>query len=230
MASSKQQTKTKPRPAQRPGQGRGPAQGQRTGQAQRGQAQRGGQTRKARDRARARELAEQQGAAAEPEQAGPPLWLPLTTLVLSLAGLGVSIYMTIEHFTNNATLACSINSVTNCIAVTTSPESMVFGVIPVAVLGLAFFVPMVALSTPWAWRTRWHGREIALLRLASLVVGMGFVVYLIYVELIQVGYICLECTSVHVITFVLFALTVTAAAIWGLPEGSSSKQRRHPVR
>jgi uncharacterized membrane protein len=217
MASSKQ-TKTKPRPVQRQGQRPGPSKSN-------------GQTKKARDRARARELAAQREAAeAAPAKAPVPLWLQVATLVLSLAGLGVSVYMTIEHFTNNATLACSVNSVVNCGAVTTSPESEVFGVIPVAVLGLAFFVPMVALTTPWAWRSRWRGREIALLRLASLVVGMGFVIYLIYVELIQVGYICLECTSVHVITFVMFALVVLAAAVWGLPEGASPKPRRHPVR
>jgi uncharacterized membrane protein len=89
---------------------------------------------------------------------------------------------------------------------------------------------MVPLTTPWAWRMRWHEREIALLRLASLFVGMGFVVYLIYVELIQVGYICLECTSVHVITFLLFVLTVLAAAIWGLPEGNRPRRRPRPVR
>jgi uncharacterized membrane protein len=198
MATSKQsQANTKARPAQRRGQG-------------------SGQTRKARDRARARELDQERAAAeAAPAKSLVPLWLQITTLVLSIGGLGVSVYMTIEHFTNNTTLACSINSVTNCLAVTTSPESMVFGVIPVAVLGLAFFVVMIPLTTPWAWRMQWHQREIVLLRLASLVIGMGFVIYLIYVELFQVGFICLECTSVHVITFVLFVLVVLAAAVWG---------------
>jgi len=33
-----------------------------------------------------------------------------------------------------------------CTAVITSPESMVFGVIPVAILGLAFYVAAVPLS------------------------------------------------------------------------------------
>lgn len=171
------------------------------------------QTRRARDRARARELAEQRASAA-PVQIGPPLWVQVASLVLAIAGLGVSVYMTIEHFTGNATLACSTNSVVNCEAVTTSPESMVFGVLPVAVLGLAFFVFMVAVTTPWAWRSQ--RREIALARLASVIVGVGFILYLIYVELIQVGFICLWCTSVHVITFLLFVLIALATAVWGL--------------
>ena len=171
------------------------------------------QTRRARDRARARELAEQRANAA-PVQIGPPLWVQVSSLVLAIGGLGVSVYMTIEHFTGNATLACSTNSVVNCEAVTTSPESMVFGVFPVAVLGLVFYAFMVAVTTPWAWRS--ERREIALARLGSVIVGVGFILYLIYVELFQVGFICLECTSVHVITFLLFALIAMATAVWGL--------------
>ena len=48
--------------------------------------------------------------------------------------------------------------------------------------------------------------------------GIGFVLCLLYAELFIIGAICLYCTSVHVITFLLFGLTVFAAAAWGLPE------------
>ena len=144
-----------------------------------------------------------------------PLWMQLTTFVLALAGLGVSIYLTVAHFTESALAGCSESGAINCIKVTTSPQSYVFG-IPVAVLGLAFYVAMVALMSPWAWRST--RREIHLIRLASLVVGIGFVLYLLYAELFTIGAICLYCTSVHAITFVLFGLTVFAAAAWGLPE------------
>ena len=144
-----------------------------------------------------------------------PLWMQLTTFVLALAGLGVSIYLTVAHFTESALAGCSENGAVNCTKVTTSPQSYVFG-IPVAVLGLAFFVAAVALMSPWAWRSA--RREIHLIRLASLVVGIGFVLYLVYAELFIIGAICLYCTSVHVITFLLFGLTVFAAAAWGLPE------------
>ena len=144
-----------------------------------------------------------------------PLWMQLTTFVLALAGLGVSIYLTVAHFTESALAGCSESGAINCIKVTTSPQSYVFG-IPVAVLGLAFYVALVALMSPWAWRS--NRREIHLIRLASLVVGIGFVLYLLYAELFTIGAICLYCTSVHAITFVLFGLTVFAAAAWGLPE------------
>jgi len=145
------------------------------------------------------------------------LWLQLTTFVLALAGLGVSVYLTIAHFTESALLGCSEAGLVNCTKVTTSAQSYIFG-IPVAVLGLAFFVFAVAIMSPWAWRA--SRREIHLLRLASVVVGIGFVLYLLYAELFIIGNICLYCTSVHVITFVLFVLTMVAVAIWGLKPGA----------
>jgi uncharacterized membrane protein len=144
--------------------------------------------------------------------AAPP-WLQFTTLALSLVGFGLGIYVTIVHYQPTA-LVCSSNSLVDCNAVLTSPESSIFG-IPVAEFGLAFFAFMIAINTPWAWRS--GRREIYLARLAGIVVGMVFVLYLIYVELIEVGKICLWCTSVHVTTFLLFVLIVFNASMRGLP-------------
>jgi uncharacterized membrane protein len=138
-------------------------------------------------------------------------WVRWTSLVLSLAGLGVSIYLTIAHYTTTSILACSSKGFIDCAKVTTSSQSMVFGVFPVAVLGLAFYVFMVAVNSPWGWRMRiplvWWAR------IGSVVAGIGFVLYLVYVEVIQLNNLCLWCTSVHVITFLLFALLVFAASI-----------------
>jgi uncharacterized membrane protein len=140
-----------------------------------------------------------------------PAWVQWTSLALSLAGLGVSIYLTIAHYTSTSILACSAKGFVDCAKVTTSSQSMVFGVFPVAVLGLAFYLFMVAVNSPWGWRFRvplvWWAR------IGSAVVGIGFVLYLVYAEIIQIGNICLWCTSVHVITFLLFALLVFAASI-----------------
>jgi uncharacterized membrane protein len=159
----------------------------------------------------------QEAIAEAPASITVPLWMQLATFALALAGLGVSIYLTIAHFTESALLGCSESGLVNCTKVTTSAQSYVFG-IPVAVLGLAFFLAAVVLMSPWAWRSARYRREIYLIRLASLVVAMGFVLYLLYAELFIIGSICLYCTSVHAITFLLFGLTVFAAAAWGIPE------------
>jgi uncharacterized membrane protein len=151
--------------------------------------------------------------------AATPAWLQWTTWGLSLAGLGVSIYLTIAHFNTSVSLACPATSTINCEKVTTSPESYAFG-IPVAVLGLAFYVFMAAANSPWLWRVTWPPLRWA--RIGSVVVGILFVLYLIYCELFKIGAICLWCTSVHVITFCLFALIVfTAAAGYGATKASS---------
>jgi uncharacterized membrane protein len=164
---------------------------------------------------------------AEAEYAWPAAWLRWTTFALALIGLGVSIYLTYAHYTESALAGCTeTTGVVNCGKVTTSEQSVVFG-IPVAVLGLAFYVFMVAIMSPWAWKAR--RREVGLLRLASLVVGIGFVLYLIYAELFDIGSICLYCTSVHVITFFLFVLTGLAAAIWGFAPQAQLPERQ-PTR
>jgi uncharacterized membrane protein len=184
--------------------GRGP---DRTAAARNGAAERGARTQVVRDDA---------------APGGPAVWLQLTTFVLALAGLGVSVYLTIAHFTESALIGCSESGLVNCTKVTTSPQSYVFG-IPVAVLGLAFYLFAVAIMSPWAWQAA--RREIHLLRIASVVVGIGFVLYLIYAELFIIGSICLYCTSVHAITFVLFVLTMSAAAVWGVKPGAAWKPR-----
>jgi uncharacterized membrane protein len=148
-------------------------------------------------------------AAKEATPALAPAWLQWTTWGLSLAGLGVSIYLTIAHFNTSVSLACPATSTVNCEKVTTSPQSYFLG-IPVALLGLAFYLFLVAANSPWAWRAPWPPLRWA--RLGSVVVGMIFVLWLIYAELYKIGAICLWCTSIHVITFCLFALVVFSAA------------------
>jgi uncharacterized membrane protein len=148
---------------------------------------------------------------ARPATRIPPLWFQLTTWILSIAGLGMSTYLTITHYDSAVPLACSDNGVINCALVTSSPQSMVFGVFPVAVLGLAFYVFLAVANAPWAWRSKYP--QVAMARLASMIVGIGFVLYLIYTELFTLDHICLLCTSVHVITFLLFVLILISAAV-----------------
>jgi uncharacterized membrane protein len=148
--------------------------------------------------------------------ARPPRWLGYLTLVLAVAGLAVSAYETWAHFNGSHLAGCpsGTSGTFNCTAVITSPQSMVFGAIPVAILGLLFYVFAVAIFSPWAWRLRWPA--VGWLRLGSMIVGMGFVMYLIYAEVYQIQDICEYCTGVHIITFILFCITVVAAALWGL--------------
>jgi uncharacterized membrane protein len=156
---------------------------------------------------------------------GPPLWLQITSLVLAVVGLAISAYETYAHFNGSHLAGCPTggNGTFNCTAVITSSQSMVFGVIPVAVLGLLFYVAAVPLFSPWAWKLPW--RWVGQVRFASMVVGMGFVMYLIYAEIYQIGDVCEYCTGVHIITFLLFCITVFSVAIWGFGARRDSAAR-----
>jgi uncharacterized membrane protein len=136
-------------------------------------------------------------------------WQPLTTLLLSIYGLSASIYLTITHFQPKA-LACATSKTFNCEKVTQSPQSEILG-IPVAMLGLAFFVPMLLLCLPAAWRST--NRWVHLARLALSVTGIGMIIYLISAELFVIKAICLWCSSVHVVTLILFMIIATASPI-----------------
>lgn len=144
----------------------------------------------------------------------PPAWVPVTSLVLCLLGLGVSGYLTYEHYTSSTTLSCPDTGAVNCLKVTTSSYATVVG-IPVALLGLLYYAGMTVLCLPPAWRSR--DPRIARLRLAGSGLGLVFVLYLLWVELFRVNAICLWCTAVHVVTVVLFALLVFAHAFIPAP-------------
>jgi uncharacterized membrane protein len=137
-----------------------------------------------------------------------PRWAWWISLPLALVGLADSIYLTIAHYSDTVKLVCSDKGSINCAKVTTSSQSEIFGHIPVAVTGLIYFVVAVGFMTPWAWNARQP--IVAWLRIAGVTAGLGMVVYLVYVEAFQLKAICLYCTGVHVITFLLF-LTVLAA-------------------
>jgi uncharacterized membrane protein len=129
----------------------------------------------------------------------------LVALGLAVLGLALSAYLTAEHYTSSALLACPESATINCAKVTTSRWSVIAGV-PVAVLGLAYFVGMTALTVPPAWKIP----ALRGLRLAGAAVGVLMVVYLVYIELFRVDAICLWCTGVHACTIALFAVILWA--------------------
>jgi uncharacterized membrane protein len=132
-------------------------------------------------------------------------WPAVLGLLICLAGLGVAAYLTWAHYHPTLQLACPENSVLNCEAVTTSAYSKILG-IPVALLGLLFFAGMLPLQLPVAWRS--PHPYVRMARLGGAIVGVAMIVWLIYAELFGVGKICIYCTSVHILTFLLFVVVV----------------------
>lgn len=126
----------------------------------------------------------------------------ICSFVLAIAGLVISGYLSYEHFTGSKTLACSDTGLVNCLKVTTSQWSVILG-LPVAVAGFAFFAGMVLFCLPMRAVANWH-----VLRIVCCVIGIGMVLWLVYVELFKVDAICVWCTSVHVITLALLGCVI----------------------
>ena len=134
-----------------------------------------------------------------------PRWLAPTSLILSVVGLLVSAYLTYEHYTGNETLACTVTGVIDCGKVTSSAWSTFMGV-PVALLGLLFFVALTILVLPSVWRRPepW----LDWLRFGLLTIGLGMALYLVWAELFRIHAICSWCTVVHVVTFALWIIVL----------------------
>jgi len=122
---------------------------------------------------------------------------------LSLVGIPITIALTVAHFTSSSILACPSTGIINCAKVTTSAQSYFLG-IPVAVLGLIFYVYLSIINSPWGFTQE----RFRVLRLVSMLLGVAFVLWLISAELLIINNICLWCTSVHVITVLIFILVV----------------------
>lgn len=138
-----------------------------------------------------------------------PRSLTWASVVLAVAGLLDAAYLAYEHGSGSKSLACPESGHINCAKVTTSSYSDLLG-IPVAYLGLAFFVVVLAVMLPRVWATR--SPAVRWGRVALVTGGLGFAIYLVWAEFYELDAICLYCTGVHVIAFLLFVVVLFAEA------------------
>ena len=122
----------------------------------------------------------------------------LVAILACLAGIAVSIYLTVLHYAGFAP-ACPTSGAINCEAVLSSPYAVIAGTsIPTSVAGIAWFAVSAVL---WILPRR-------SLLLAWSALGLLTVVYLLFVEIVLVGAICLWCTVAHVLVVVLVLMAV----------------------
>jgi uncharacterized membrane protein len=114
-------------------------------------------------------------------------------------GLGVSIYLTFVHF-SAAQLVCSVGGAIDCERVLGSGYGVIAGTaVPTSAAGIAWFTVAVALAVLRNRRAQ----------VAWSVIGLLTVVYLVFVEIVQLGAICIWCTVAHAMVVVIFLLAVT---------------------
>jgi len=135
-------------------------------------------------------------------------------LVLAVVGLAISAYLTTVHYAN-VPLVCSATGVVDCSAVTTSSYSVVPGTsIPITVPGMAWFVVSGGLALVALIRRRDGVVEPGWVRPAHAawgLIGLATVLYLVWVEAVQLHRLCEWCTGVHVL---VVATVLVALARW----------------
>ncbi|HEX2646061.1 MAG TPA: vitamin K epoxide reductase family protein [Candidatus Dormibacteraeota bacterium] len=125
--------------------------------------------------------------------------LQLTALIASAAGVLVSVYLTVLHYAGTVP-GCPATSTINCEAVLSSPYAVLFGTsLPTSAAGIVWF----------AYSTFLWTRRFGIVQVAWSAVGMVAVLYLVFLEIVKLGAICLWCTGAHVLVLVIFLVAVT---------------------
>lgn len=122
--------------------------------------------------------------------------------ILALAGMIVSGISLQRHYAKSATEFCDISQKFSCDIVNRSEYSTLVGV-PVAGIGVAGYAVLFVLSTFWKSRAETPNRL-----LAAALVGMGFALYLTYVEAYELMTWCIFCLGSQAVIFLISVLAV----------------------
>lgn len=123
----------------------------------------------------------------------------------SVAGLAISIYLTVVHF-STILLACPANGVVNCEQVLSSPYGVIAGTgIPTSAAGIVWFGVSALLAAGLL-----AGRQgLARIQLAWSALGLLTVLLLLYIEIVQLGAVCIWCSAAHLLVLLIFLIALT---------------------
>lgn len=139
---------------------------------------------------------------------GRPVAWPVAVIVMAVAGLADSVYLTVVHYSGGA-LACSTSGVVNCDLVTRSSYGYVLSTsVPVAVLGLAWFAVALSLGVAVLLSS---ARALLLwgVLLGWSVAGLLPVLYLVWAEVVPLHHLCEYCTVAHVLVLATLVVALS---------------------
>ena len=124
---------------------------------------------------------------------------------LALAGIFVSLYLTLYKLGIIGELSCSIGS---CETVNTSKWSRFLG-LPVAAWGLMFYLDVFAVAVISTFPRFEDERAFSIVLVAEAAIGVLFSAWLTYLELGVIHAICIWCVTSAVIVTLIFLVSVT---------------------
>jgi uncharacterized membrane protein len=116
-------------------------------------------------------------------------WILRGIALAALAGLAVSSLSLVHHWGREHTSYCDLGASFNCDIVNRSIYSSVLG-IPVALIGILGYLGLLGLATVYRSQA-----ETPVMLLAGSVAGLGFALYLTYIEKFVLATWCILCLS-----------------------------------
>lgn len=123
---------------------------------------------------------------------------------LALAGIFISLYLTLYKMGVIGELSCSIGS---CETVNTSKWSRFLG-LPVAGWGLLFYFEVFVIALVGTFPRFEHEPAISLLLVIETAIGVLFSAWLTYLELAVIHAICIWCITSAVIVTAMFLVSL----------------------
>jgi uncharacterized membrane protein len=138
-----------------------------------------------------------------------PRWVFVTIAVLAVLGITLSSVSLYHHFGSSKTNFCDFGQTFNCDVVNRSIYSSVFG-IPVALIGILGYAALLALATFYR-----NKAETPAILMISSTLGLGFAIYLTYIEHFVLGAWCILCLSslAMIVLITVFASVLVAHTI-----------------
>ena len=129
----------------------------------------------------------------------------LAIAILAVVGIAVSSVSLDHHFRKSKTSYCDFGQAFNCDIVNRSTYSTIAG-IPVALIGVAGYLAVLTLATFY----RNQAQAPVILASGSLA-GLGFALYLTYVEGLVLAAWCILCLSSLAL---IFSIAVLSSLLW----------------
>jgi vitamin-K-epoxide reductase (warfarin-sensitive) len=127
--------------------------------------------------------------------------LTLVIAILALMGIAVSAVALRNHYRHDKSAFCDFNESFNCDIVNRSTYSAVMG-IPVALIGILGYAALLALATLYRAKA-----ETPVMLLIAGLGGLGFALYLTYIEAYVLAVWCILCLSSLIVIIAITALS-----------------------
>jgi uncharacterized membrane protein len=137
--------------------------------------------------------------------------------VAGVAGIGISAYLTVVHY-SALQLVCSTSGLISCERVLSSPYAVIAGSgLPTSTAGIIWFSVSALLAAAQLRGLR--GAAIVRWHLLWSALGLATVIYLVFLEIVQLGAVCIWCSAAHALVVVTFLIALTRLQTVGVPTG-----------